>query len=148
MLVPWLKQSFTTGGMLFPCWVLDLRTLAAVQIDKNGTRKPVYKMKTDISFFLRCSVSWALLEYFPRQDTYRISLLYLKEKSVIGQWSAIKRKRLLWQAMYPLGTVFPAWALTSGNRGAGCSHPCAGLSAWGGEAASLPASRTVSQVEG
>lgn len=82
--------------MIFPCWMLDLRTSAAVQIAKNG---PVYKMKTDISFFLRCSVSWALLQYFLHQETFKISLLYLKKKSVIEQWSAIKSKGLLWQAL-------------------------------------------------
>lgn len=93
-----IKHSFTTGWMLFPCWILDLRTSAAVQIAKNGPRKPVHKMKTDRNFFLRCSVSWALVEYFPHQDTFKISLLYLKKRSVTEQWSAMKRKAVLCQA--------------------------------------------------
>lgn len=140
MLVQWLKRSFPTGWMLCTCWMLDLRTSASVQIAKNGPRKPVYKMETHISFFLRCSVSWALLGYFPHQDTSKISLLYLKKNCVIGQWSAMKRKGLLCQAQCPVGAV-------SGARGAGCSHPCTALWAWE-DAPPLPASTTASQVEG
>lgn len=29
---------------------------------------------------------------FPRQDTFKLSLLCLKKRSIIGQWTAIKRK--------------------------------------------------------